>query len=88
MHPRTYEVISSIPLLVDGSDGSLWAARADLSAAIADPVIAERLLVRVSDFLKAVELIEFLYATTVDSPTCGSVENPVAPPPDGDTVSP
>ena len=47
--------IDALPIYLDGSDGSIWASRDTWASICADPDIACRRFVRVSDLLQWLE---------------------------------
>jgi len=68
----TIEQLESLPLYIDGSDGSLWQSRNDLATVRSEPDSAVRHYIRVSDLL--------LLLGDCDAPIAPTGECTVPPP--------
>jgi hypothetical protein len=74
MHPLTQIYLQSLPLYLDGSDGSMWPvndAAGHWHLCLTDPNAATRRFIRVSDLIAAIE-------TVSKSPSDSPVSFPVA----------
>ena len=54
------EALDKVPLYLDGSDGSMWNARATFSELNATPESAVRYFIRVSDLKQLIEQLKQL----------------------------
>jgi len=82
----TLAQLQSLPLYLDGSDGSMWPVNdnaAHWELCVSEPAAASRRFVRLSDLLAALEDGPF-----GDSPIASPVEIPVDRPSDGATLAP